>query len=500
MLKGERQLIAFFERHTDMLFALRTSFDIDNISHTWSRGDPPRPNKPRSDRQQQRNRGSSSDKMSSSKRSSDQNQNKTSRKKNKSNGSTEVFNTLVDLLKKLNPIIKALLVKKKKNEPRNIDFYTQNIQEWCNFCSDVSYFKQVVTNHKVYNINNNEQKFIENEKNCKLCGILIHSLILLNSIDFKICSNCYRISSGWIESTLNTKKSIPILYLPWWDAHDRCTACDQILKFNSNNQKWCSNCIIIYIGCRYCLVTNIIFGITDQSQCKKCKRISLVNIDSKCIESLISTISNSDNHNQIVKYVNNCYKTSNSLGVYNFIRNLGYLSLKPLKDWISYLQVTNLENNDPFNLPIPIMFIPLNNSKDECHYCRKCYSLTLLFNQKYCKYCLFLYIKYIANNNLDICIRTKITKCDRHEQRNLNFYTRNIQEWCNNCSEVLYFKQVVTNHKYYNINNNEQKFIENEKNCKLCGKLIYDQILSNSIDFKMCSNCYQISSGWIKST
>ncbi|GBC07366.1 hypothetical protein RclHR1_07410002 [Rhizophagus clarus] len=28
--KGERQLIVFFERHTDMLFALRTSFNIDN--------------------------------------------------------------------------------------------------------------------------------------------------------------------------------------------------------------------------------------------------------------------------------------------------------------------------------------------------------------------------------------------------------------------------------------------------------------------------------------
>ncbi|GET03652.1 hypothetical protein GLOIN_2v1765605 [Rhizophagus clarus] len=99
--KGERQLIAFFERHSDMLFALRTSFDINNITYTWSRSDPPRQNKPRSDHQKQRNRGSSSNKMSSSNRPKGQNQNKTSKKKHKSNGSTDVFNTLVDLLKKL---------------------------------------------------------------------------------------------------------------------------------------------------------------------------------------------------------------------------------------------------------------------------------------------------------------------------------------------------------------------------------------------------------------
>ncbi|GBB92092.1 hypothetical protein RclHR1_19600005 [Rhizophagus clarus] len=316
-----------------------------------------------------------------------------------------------------------------------------------------------------------------------------------------MCSDCYQIYSGWTKSTL-TKKITLILCLPWWDAHDRCTACDEILKFNSDSQKWCSNCITIYIGCRHCLTTNVIFGAADQLQCKKCKRVSLVNIDSKYIESLVSTKFISNNHHQNVKYMNNSDKTSNSLKVvYDFIRNLNYLSPKLLIDWISHLQIINLENDDPFDLPIPIMFIPLNNSKDECYYCSKSYYLTPIFNQKYCKYCLFLYIKYTAtNNNLDVCISTKITKCNRHEQKNLKFYKQNIQEWCNNCSEVLYFKQIVTNHKFYDINNNEQKFIENEKICKLCGKIIYDQILSNNIEFKMCSNCYQISSGWIGST
>src|SRR5581483_10464138 len=68
----------------------------------------------------------------------------------------------------------------------------------------------------------------------------------------------YQISSGWVES-IQTEKSIPILYLPWWDSYNKCIACDQILEFNSDCQKWCPHCIIIYTGCRYCLTTNIIF-------------------------------------------------------------------------------------------------------------------------------------------------------------------------------------------------------------------------------------------------
>jgi hypothetical protein len=33
---------------------------------------------------------------------------------------------------------------------------------------------------------------------------------------------------------------------------------------------------MFYVGCRYCLTTNIIFGPIVQSQCKKCKRISVI--------------------------------------------------------------------------------------------------------------------------------------------------------------------------------------------------------------------------------
>src|SRR5204863_4368357 len=143
-------------------------------------------------------------------------------------------------------------------------------------------------------------------------------------IEFKLCSDCYQISSGWIESTL-TKKTIPILYLPWWDAYYQCTVCDKTLEFKSDCQKWCFPCKIIYVGCRYCLTTNIIFGITDQTQCKKCERIFFIIIDianicsgNSDIDDFLDSIRiNLDNNHQqqIANYMS---KNSNQLDVYNF--------------------------------------------------------------------------------------------------------------------------------------------------------------------------------------
>ncbi|UZO20547.1 uncharacterized protein OCT59_012970 [Rhizophagus irregularis] len=92
----------------------------------------------------------------------------------------------------------------------------------------------------------------------------------------KLCSDCYLISSGSIESTF-VKKKISIFYLPWWYNDPLCDICYLELTFTSDCQKYCENCYIFYVGCRYCLTTNIIFGPTDQSQCKKCKRISPIN-------------------------------------------------------------------------------------------------------------------------------------------------------------------------------------------------------------------------------
>ncbi|GBB97014.1 hypothetical protein RclHR1_00290012 [Rhizophagus clarus] len=96
--KGERQLIVFFERHTDMMFALRTSFDIENHSYNWSRGDPDRNKIPRNNSTKLSKESSS--KMSIRNRSMDQNPTK-SQRWNKSKGSADVFNTLADVLKKL---------------------------------------------------------------------------------------------------------------------------------------------------------------------------------------------------------------------------------------------------------------------------------------------------------------------------------------------------------------------------------------------------------------
>ncbi|GES98812.1 hypothetical protein RCL_jg5677.t1 [Rhizophagus clarus] len=93
--KGERQLIVFFE---DMLFALRISFDIENKTYNWSHGDPIR-NKSSRQTDHKVNEDSSS-KMSSRNRPRGQNPTK-SHKKNKPKGSADIFNTLVDVLKKL---------------------------------------------------------------------------------------------------------------------------------------------------------------------------------------------------------------------------------------------------------------------------------------------------------------------------------------------------------------------------------------------------------------
>jgi len=94
-----------------------------------------------------------------------------------------------------------------------------------------------------------ELVIITSEKDCKLCGKVIYQL-KTDWIEFRICTNCYKISSGWVKLPL-TKKPTPILYLPWWDTYNECMACYKVLKFKSDCQKWCSNCFIVYSGCRY---------------------------------------------------------------------------------------------------------------------------------------------------------------------------------------------------------------------------------------------------------
>ncbi|UZO03824.1 uncharacterized protein OCT59_024225 [Rhizophagus irregularis] len=165
----------------------------------------------------------------------------------------------------------------------------QNIQECCRNCLIVFYFKQVFIGNNS-NMKSNLyicENVIESERYCKLCGKLLYQgtdYYIMR--EFKLCSNCYLISSGCVESTL-TKKFISIIYLPFWEYTSTCY-CDNKLLFISNCQKFCDNCLIFFIGCRYCLTTNIIFGITNQSQCIKCKRVSTIIFDRTKIISINS--------------------------------------------------------------------------------------------------------------------------------------------------------------------------------------------------------------------
>ncbi|GBC02824.1 hypothetical protein RclHR1_04840007 [Rhizophagus clarus] len=348
------------------------------------------------------------------------------------------------------------------HETRNLDFRTQNIQEWCINCSEILYFKQVITKFsfdKNYYYYEKQNEIIKYGKGCKICKICGYQQDLLNNTEFSLCSNCYSTSSGRIKSIL-TEKDIPILYLSWWYDHKRCIVCKHILKdlsvplpkktLSEASQKWCSNCFTIYVGCKYCITTNIIFGLTNQSQCKKCERISFITIDTEDIEEnyLVSIKLNADNHNLIIDFTNNINKNFNPLRIYDFISKLSYFDLK-------YILYSNLKNDVDFS--IPIIFIPFNYESTSCYYCREEYSTTLLFNQKYCKSCLYWYIKFTKpeTRNIDVRITTSNTQCTDHISRNLDFYTENIQKCCINCSEILYFGQLITDHlidmDYYKI-------------------------------------------------
>ncbi len=230
-------------------------------------------------------------------------------------------NTYLDILMKPKSSVQC-------NKHETIGSHTR-IQEWCD-CFEILHFRQMVSEYSksIY--------LIQDELNCNLCGKLVQNIL---------CSNCYLISFGWIESLYKT--SIPILYLPWWDSFNKCLVCKFQLKVVSDSQKWCSGCYVVYTGCRYCLTTNIIFGLSEQSQCRKCKRITFLDINS------IDTISgNNDidaflctkriNHiNEIVDYIENIERDFNPLDVYTFINEK--IDLKSIIKWIPYTQLKNFK-------------------------------------------------------------------------------------------------------------------------------------------------------------
>ncbi|GBC04710.1 hypothetical protein RclHR1_05820002 [Rhizophagus clarus] len=223
---------------------------------------------------------------------------------------------------------------------------TVSIQKLCERCSEISYFKPIDLS-----FNYCLSAIYYHKNHYEITDSTLFQQWTLYSFEHgSDCSDCYQISSGWVKSSL-TKELVPILYLPWWDSRDRCVSCWQELKYLhiENCQKWCSYCFIIYTGCRYCLMTNIIFGITKKSQCKKCKRILRINIDITNISSgnrnidkfLASTRTFNDRNNSlIVNYMNN--NTSlDPLNVYKFIKKKSYLK-RPVIKWIQYSQIKNL--------------------------------------------------------------------------------------------------------------------------------------------------------------
>ncbi|CAB5197525.1 unnamed protein product [Rhizophagus irregularis] len=243
---------------------------------------------------------------------------------------------------------------KEHETSRNKNFCTLKIQEWCKNCSIISWFKQIVSRPLIphfYAIDiENQNKVIEIEEDCKLCGKLIQRFS--EFYKFRICSDCYHIFSGWIKSTY--KKYIPILYLPWWDTANKCMTCGNLnLIFSSNCQKWCPNCFILYVGCRYCLTTNIIFGLTYQSQCRKCERIihtsdilMYTSSGHDDIDEFLHDIHfNKNSDHEIANYMSSINKDFNVLSVYDFIikTNYGFIWPESTVNWIpfSHIKIIN---------------------------------------------------------------------------------------------------------------------------------------------------------------
>ncbi|CAB4410623.1 unnamed protein product [Rhizophagus irregularis] len=225
----------------------------------------------------------------------------------------------------------------------------QSIQECCKNCVKILCFKQMDGYVSDYGLDKNNltmyNKVIESERNCKLCGkSLYQGTDKWIMGQFKLCSDCYIISTGLIESTL-IKRQLPILYLPWWHDYSMCDICNSKLIFTSDCQKYCTNCFIFYVGCRYCLTTNILFGHTLKSQCK-CKRISHINsdFDEFLFNSGLMTCDNSDylksvEFDNIVKGIIDKYFVPSSI--------LGSIfkekkQVKPFK-WIPYSQFKDVK-------------------------------------------------------------------------------------------------------------------------------------------------------------
>ncbi|CAB5199969.1 unnamed protein product [Rhizophagus irregularis] len=209
----------------------------------------------------------------------------------------------------------------------------QSIQECCGDLKILS-FKQILDDHSTFG--SKYDKVYKSEKYCKLCGkSLLHRETYITK-ELIFCSDCYLIFTERMESSL-VKKEISIFYIPWWHTAYKCDACYSTLIFTSDCQKYCSNCYIFYVGCRYCLTTNIIFGPTGQTQCKKCKRISFIS----CLDdSLLNNIILCDNLAKFENIVNKLDKYYMHMDILDalFRKNI----IIPIK-WIPYSQFKDVK-------------------------------------------------------------------------------------------------------------------------------------------------------------
>ncbi|GBC17479.2 kinase-like domain-containing protein [Rhizophagus irregularis DAOM 181602=DAOM 197198] len=114
--------------------------------------------------------------------------------------------------------------------------------------------------------------------------------------------------------------------------------CSLELTFTSDCQKYCTSCLIFYTGCRYCLTTNIIFGLTGQTHCKKCKRISLI-IDNVVDRDLADFLFNDNIYEDLsLDFAKTIDEYFEPLTLLNYIfKTKG--RVKPVS-WISYSQFT----------------------------------------------------------------------------------------------------------------------------------------------------------------
>ncbi|PKY21930.1 kinase-like protein [Rhizophagus irregularis] len=241
----------------------------------------------------------------------------------------------------------------------------QNIQECYRNCLDILCFKQIFIGDFQVSFSYIEHdislsNIIESEKDCKLCG---KSLGQRSGYELKLCSDCYLISSGYVESALTKKPTTPIIYLPWWHNVVHCVVCGKYLTFTSDCQKYCVNCLIFHIGCRYCLTTNIIFGLITQSQCKKCNRIySIVIIfsgNSELDEFLLNLFPNANIYDNFeiaeltdkIKKIDKYFLPSEINSNIKFICQ-NYMNTRPenlidqsekLMKWIPYSQFNNIK-------------------------------------------------------------------------------------------------------------------------------------------------------------